>query len=558
MTLTSVTLTEQAAVSGQAAYQPCVRHLQWVVLRVLIGGRKCHLYRTYAITQADIDATFVDNQAMVEGTAPDNTVVNDLSDSSNPADVNETGTPNDPNGDDPTNTPISAPAISLVKGSSLDLGADNLATVGDIITYTYTATNTGNVTLTSVTLTEQLASFTGTGTLPTPAFTSSTMGSVAGTLLVGESATYTATYAITQADIDATFVDNQAMVEGTAPDNTVVNDLSDSSNPADVNETGTPSDPNGDDATNTPIPAPAISLVKGSSLDLGADNAPNVGDIITYTYTATNTGNVTLTSVTLTEQAASFTGTGTLPTPAFTSSTMGSVAGTLLVGESATYTATYAITQADIDATFVDNQAMVEGTAPDNTVVDDLSDSSNPADVNETGTPSDPNGDDATNTPIPAPVMTATKISTFIDANGDGDLNPGETVTYTIVLTNSSSIAALNVTFADAIPTGTTYVANSSTTTQGTIDNNATGPAATLGDVAAGASVTIAFQVTVNIPFTNPSNEIVNQGIFSADNHDDVPTDDPTDPTNPPGPNGDPTIDPVLIICNANSGTWNN
>ncbi|MBK8444563.1 MAG: hypothetical protein IPL35_14635 [Sphingobacteriales bacterium] len=116
------------------------------------------------------------------------------------------------------------------------------------------------------------------------------MGSIAGTLLVGESATYTATYAITQADIDATFVNNQAMVEGTSPASVVVDDLSDSSNPADANETGTPSDPNGDDPTNTPIPAPAISLVKGSSLDLGADNLATVGDIITYTYTATNTG----------------------------------------------------------------------------------------------------------------------------------------------------------------------------------------------------------------------------------------------------------------------------
>ncbi|MBK9462151.1 MAG: hypothetical protein IPN94_22710, partial [Sphingobacteriales bacterium] len=217
-----------------------------------------------------------------------------------------------------------APAISLVKGSSLALGADGVASAGDVITYTYVVTNTGNVTLTSVGVTEQAADFTGSGTLPTPTYVaaSSTLGSAAGTLLVGESATYTATYAITTADITATFVNNQAQASGNPPTGSPVTDLSDSSNPADANETGTPSDPAGDDPTNTLLSAPDISLVKGSSLALGADNQATPGDLITYTYVATNTGTVDLTSVTLTEQLASFSGTGTLPTPSFVSSTL--------------------------------------------------------------------------------------------------------------------------------------------------------------------------------------------------------------------------------------------
>ncbi|MBK9460313.1 MAG: hypothetical protein IPN94_12985 [Sphingobacteriales bacterium] len=82
---------------------------------------------------------------------------------------NETGTPNgsiaitaattDITG---VNFGIGLPAISLVKGSSLALGADGVASAGDVITYTYVVTNTGNVTLTSVAVTEQ-ASFTGSG-----------------------------------------------------------------------------------------------------------------------------------------------------------------------------------------------------------------------------------------------------------------------------------------------------------------------------------------------------------------------------------------------------------
>ncbi|MEZ4985246.1 MAG: hypothetical protein R2795_09455 [Saprospiraceae bacterium] len=152
------------------------------------------------------------------------------------------------------------PAIALIKGSSLNLGADGIATVGDVVTYTYIVTNTGNVTLDNVTVTETAASFTGTGILPSPTYTagSSSQGSAAGTLLVGESATYTATYAITQDDIDAGQIDNQALATGYSPMDTEVMDDSDSGNPADPNETGTPSDPDGDDPTGTLIPLAVV------------------------------------------------------------------------------------------------------------------------------------------------------------------------------------------------------------------------------------------------------------------------------------------------------------
>ncbi|MEZ4985251.1 MAG: hypothetical protein R2795_09480 [Saprospiraceae bacterium] len=51
------------------------------------------------------------------------TEVMDDSDSSNPADTNETGTPSDPDGDDPTGTLIQEmPAIAIIKRLSLNLG----------------------------------------------------------------------------------------------------------------------------------------------------------------------------------------------------------------------------------------------------------------------------------------------------------------------------------------------------------------------------------------------------------------------------------------------------
>ncbi len=79
---------------------------------------------------------------------------------------------------------------------------DDQANVGDVINYTFTVTNTGNVTLTNVTVTDPM--FTGPDA---PMFVSSSLGSPEGTLLPGESATYTASYAITQDDIEAGAVD---------------------------------------------------------------------------------------------------------------------------------------------------------------------------------------------------------------------------------------------------------------------------------------------------------------------------------------------------------------
>ncbi len=115
--------------------------------------------------------------------------------------------------------------------------------------------------------------------------------------------------------------------------------------------------------------AAAITIEKSGALDMTVvepDDQANVGDVIDYTFTVTNTGNVTLTNVTVTDPML----TGP-DAPMFVSSSLGSPEGTLLPGESATYTASYAITQDDIDAGAVDNTATATGTPP---VGDDVTD----------------------------------------------------------------------------------------------------------------------------------------------------------------------------------------
>src|SRR5262249_1691036 len=95
------------------------------------------------------------------------------------------------------NTPTPAPALSIRKTTS----DTTFSHVGDVLHYNIVATNTGNVTLPAVTITDQGAVL---GTC-TPANGSS--------LAPGATMTCTATHAVTQADIDAGSYRNTACVD---------------------------------------------------------------------------------------------------------------------------------------------------------------------------------------------------------------------------------------------------------------------------------------------------------------------------------------------------------
>ncbi|MZQ99449.1 MAG: hypothetical protein GT601_17420, partial [Acidaminobacter sp.] len=128
----------------------------------------------YTITQKDLDDGSVTNTAF----ATDGT------------------TKSDP--DSETVTADQMPALTLVKAASPNL----YYKVGDIITYTYTLTNSGNVTLDGP--------FTITDNKATAAVTQPADGK----LSPGESCTGTATHIITQDDLNALFVKNTAQGHG--------------------------------------------------------------------------------------------------------------------------------------------------------------------------------------------------------------------------------------------------------------------------------------------------------------------------------------------------------
>ncbi|WP_415501433.1 gliding motility-associated C-terminal domain-containing protein, partial [Aequorivita lipolytica] len=356
----------------------------------------------YAITQDDIDLGEVKNQATAEGTAPDATVVSDLSDESSVLE------------DDPTIIELcQTPAIAIVKtGIFNDENQNDCADVDETISYTFTVTNEGNVSLSSVAVTDLLiATITGP--------TGDTDGD--GELDVTEIWTYTGTYSITQDDVDAGEVVNQAKAKANDPMGNVVSDLSDESSVLE------------DDPTIVELcQNPAIAIVKtGIFNDENQNDCSDVDETISYTFTVTNEGNVSLSNVSVTDPLIA-----TITGP--TGDTDGD--GELDVTETWMYTGNYVITQSDIDAGEVINQATAEGTAPDTTIVSDLSDESSVLE------------DDPTVIELcQNPVIALVKTGVVNDTNGNGCADVGETIDYSFTVFNLGNVILSNIIVTDPL-----------------------------------------------------------------------------------------------------------
>ncbi|MBE16301.1 MAG: hypothetical protein CL867_08615 [Cytophagaceae bacterium] len=363
----------------------------------------------YTITQADVDAGQVINSATVTGQDPNGDPVTDTSDSGNP--VDDTGA-----GDDETITPIdSNPELTFVKTSQA-LGTD----LGDTILYTFTVTNTGNVTLTNVSVTDPLVGV--SDLLVTPS-----------TLASGETGVATATYTITQDDIDTGSVVNTATASGDDPEGNPVDDVSDSGNLGD--DTG-----NNDDPTITSLtPSPNLDLQKsGVAVDANGNGIIDAGDQIVYTFVVFNNGNTTITDITISDPILTVNGGPIDLDPGQTDST--------------SFTGTYTITQADVENGEVLNQATAIGTDPNGDVVIDVSD--DPNDPTNDDTDTDGDFEDITIIEIaPLPNLDLLKEATVIDVNANGITDLGDQIQYTFTVTNTGNVAIFGITIADPLVT---------------------------------------------------------------------------------------------------------
>ena len=308
---------------------------------------------TYTTTQADVDAGGITNTGTATGTPPA---------ASDEADVTAS--------DSLTISSSQNPSISVVK--SADVSSFSAPDVP--ITYSYLVTNTGNVTLISVGVTDGMP---GLSAVTCPATR----------LAPAAHETCTAAYSTVQADVDAGGITNTGTATGTAPTGSHVSDSS--------------------SWTIAAVQTPSIGIVKSASI--AGFSAPGVP--ITYSYLVTNTGNVTLTSVGVTDPMAGLSAV-TCPDS------------TLAPAATETCTADYTTTQADVDAGGINNA----GTA--------------------TGTP--PAGPDVTATDaIAVPATQSPSIEIAKSSSISSYSTPGIPVAYTYKVTNNGNVTLASVDVTD-------------------------------------------------------------------------------------------------------------
>ena len=234
------------------------------------------------------------------------------------------------------------PALEVTKTAS------GTTSLGDVITYTILVTNTGNVTVDTIELTDTFTDAQGAALALTtgPSFVKNSGASAEKTLAPSETATYTATYQITQAAIDAGGVKNVALAAGTDPSGAPVEDTSDNGNEGEDSPGDADDDPT-NDPTETPLskePSQTISKKVSANADEDASGDISLGDSLTYTVTATNIGNITLTEMVVVDMKLSPNST--------TCDSVTPGASCLLVG-------TYSVTQENVDAGVITNLASV-------------------------------------------------------------------------------------------------------------------------------------------------------------------------------------------------------
>jgi gliding motility-associated-like protein/uncharacterized repeat protein (TIGR01451 family) len=308
---------------------------------------------------------------------------NDIFDISDDGDDTDGNTQNDPTITRiATVTPSSS--IVLTKAASIsDTNGDGSIGVGDTITYTLVATNTGNDDLSGVSITDVLSDLAGNAlTLTTqPTFISANLGSTQGSLQIGEQATYRATFIVDNQAMNAGGVSNTATVTAQGTNGTV-------SDTSDDPSTSTPNDPT---ITRLTIVTPqsSIEVTKTATITDNGNGTTGLGDTITFLITVENTGNTTLSGVVVNDTFSDLSGnTLTLTSgPLFVSANLGSGEGSLLAGETATYTATFVVDAQADNAGGVSNTASATAIDPSGTPVNDISDDGDDTDGNTTNDP---------------------------------------------------------------------------------------------------------------------------------------------------------------------------
>jgi len=398
-------------------------------------------------------------------------------------------------------TPPQTAEVSVTKTDSPDPVAP-----GANLVYTITVTNSGQIDATVAELFDALPAETTFVSMPVPAGWACTLPAV-GTndavscstpSLAPGSVVFTLTVAVDSQVASGTEIFNTATVSA-------ANDLDKSNNNA--------------TAVTTVVGSADLSVTKTSS----SPDPVMPGDDIVYDITVTNAG-PNLASVALSDPLPANTTFVSLveaagwscTTPALgTTGTVGCSNTSFGVGSSA-FTLTVNVDPATPNGTVIDNTATITSNAAD----------------------SSPNDHSAS---VSRTVVTPTAVSGTKAVNGS--FAPGGAITYTVVITNNGGVAQGDnpgAEFTDVLPPTLTLV--SATATSGTAAANVgTNTVTWNGGLAAGASVTITINATIEAD-NAPGTTISNQGTIAYDadgdgtNESTAVTDDPATPAS-----GDPT-----------------
>ena len=226
------------------------------------------------------------------------------------------------------------PHLMLTKNATVPGGTADHA--GEVISYTISVVNDGNMTLTGLAVSDpsvsNLAAVTSGGFNVGDTDTD-------GKVDLGETWQYTASHTVTQAEMDA-----GTSISNTASAHTLQN----------ANASG--------GASIAVEQHPSVTLVKTATVPGGT--ADTAGEVISYTIAATNNGNVSLTGVAVSDP--SVTDLAAVLSGSFNSGDT-NTDGKLSVGETWHYTASHTVTQSDIDTNgggdgTIDNTASVATT----------------------------------------------------------------------------------------------------------------------------------------------------------------------------------------------------
>ena len=185
---------------------------------------------------------------------------------------------------------------------------------------------------------------------------------------MGEQATYRATFTVNNQAMNAGGVSNTAKVTAQGTSGTVTDTSDDPS-------TNTPNDPTITRIT-TVTPQSSIEVTKTATISDNGNGTTGLGDTITFLITVENTGNTPLSGVVVNDVFSDLSGNALALTtgPLFVSANLGSGDGSLLAGETATYTATFIVNAQADNAGGVSNTASATAINSSGTPVNDVSD----------------------------------------------------------------------------------------------------------------------------------------------------------------------------------------